>query len=150
MRTALSINEKTSILGTCPVFRGVPSAELATLAEMMKTEQLRKSEILFEAGELSDSVYVVASGTLNVLLPTISSPVRILGRGELLGEYAMFSSMARTATLQAATDVVLLCLDYQRFRAFLLRFPEATLVLLKTTVERLLASESRERGEGLG
>jgi CRP-like cAMP-binding protein len=142
MRTALTIAEKTSILGTCPVFTGVPPAELATLAEMMKTEHLRKSELLFEAGEISDSVYVVASGTLDVLLPTDSSPVRILGRGELLGEYGMFSNMARTATLQAATDVILLCLDYRRFRAFLLRYPDATLVLLKTTVERLLAAEA--------
>jgi CRP-like cAMP-binding protein len=150
MKTALSINEKSSLLGTCPVFKGTPPAELATLAEMMKTEYLRESEILFEAGEISDSVYIVASGTLNVMLPTESRPVRTLQRGELLGEYGMFSNMARTATLQAATDVVLLSLDYQRFRAFLLRYPEATLVLLKTTVERLLAAESRDRSETLG
>ncbi len=149
MRTTLSMAEKTSVLGACPVFTGVPPAELATLAEMMRTEHLRESEILFEAGEVSGSVYVVASGMLNVVLPGQSRPVRTVERGELLGEYGMFSNMARTATLQAATDVVLLCLDYQRFRAFLLRYPEATLVLLKTTVQRLLAAEGRNRGEHL-
>src|SRR5208283_992408 len=100
--TALSIAEKTSTLGACPVFTGVPPAELATLAEMMKTERLRQGEILFEAGEGSDSVYVVADGTLNVILPTQARPVRTLARGELLGEYGMFSSLARTATVQAA------------------------------------------------
>ncbi len=147
--TTLSIAEKTSTLGSCPVFTGVPPAELATLAEMMKTERLRQGEILFEAGEGSDSVYVVAEGTLNVLLPTQARPVRTLSRGELLGEYGMFSSLARTATVQASSDLVLLALDYQRFRAFLLRFPEATLVLLKTTVERLLAAENSNRGESL-
>jgi len=149
MRTALSIAEKISILGACPVFTGVPPTELATLAEMMRTEYLRESEILFEAGEISDRVYVVASGTVNVLLPAQSRRLRILGRGELVGEYGMFSDLARTATLQAATEVVLLCLDYRRFRVFLLRYPEATLVLLKTTVERLLAAESLVRGETL-
>ena len=147
--TTLSIAEKTSTLGACPVFKGVPPAELATLAEMMKTEHMRRGEILFETGDFADSVYVVADGTLNVLLPTQVRPVCTLARGELLGEYGMFSSLARTATVQAASDLVLLALDYQRFRAFLLRFPEATLVLLKTTVERLLAAENPDRGESL-
>lgn len=145
MRTALTNAEKTSVLGACPVFAGVPPAELATLAEMMETEYLGAAEVLFEAGETCEDIYVVASGTLDVLLPPESRPVRTLGRGDLLGEYGMFSNQARTATVRTETDSVLLSLDYRRFRVFLLRFPESTLVLLRTTVERLLSAERRDR-----
>jgi CRP-like cAMP-binding protein len=143
--TALGIGEKLRTLGTCPLFSGVPSVELAVLAEMMRTEYLRADEILFRAGEFSDSVYVVVAGTLNIFLPNDPLPVRALLPGDLLGEYGLLANLARTATVRASTDAVLLSLDYQRFRAFLLRFPEAMLVILKTAVARLVAAENRNR-----
>lgn len=143
--TALTIAEKLRTIETCPLFSGVPTAELSVLAEMMKTEHLRADEILFQAGEYSDTVYVVASGTLNAYLPNDPLPIRALTPGDLLGEYGLLANLTRTATVRASTDAVLLCLDYPRFRAFLLRFPETTLVILKTTVARLVAAESRNR-----
>jgi CRP-like cAMP-binding protein len=147
-RTALTVVEKLRTVETCPLFSGVPSAELAVLAEMMRTEYLRADEILFQAGEFSDSVYVVAAGALNVFLPNDPLPVRALSPGDLLGEYGLLANLARTATVRASTDAVLLSLDYQRFRAFLLRFPEATLVMLKTAVARLVAAENKNRRDG--
>jgi CRP-like cAMP-binding protein len=146
--TALTIAEKLRTVGTCPLFSGVPLAEITVLAEMMRTEYLRTDEILFQAGEFSDSVYVVAAGTLNVFLPNESLPIRTLSPGDLLGEYGLLANLARTATVRASTEAVLLSLDYQRFRAFLLRFPEATLVMLKTAVARLVAAENKNRGDG--
>jgi len=147
MRTpALAVVEKLRILAACPLFSGIPPADLAILAEMMRTESVAAGELLFQAGEHSDSAYVVAAGTLDVFLPNESLPVRALSPGDLLGEYGMLVDLARTATVRASTDAVLLSLDYQRFRAFLLRFPEAMLVLLKTAVRRLVAAESKNKG----
>ena len=138
----LSVAERLQALGACPVFTGTPSTELGLLAEIVETEQLEAGETLFEAGEPSDRVYLVASGTLNVLVPGKAEPVRQLGPSELLGEYGMFCGLVRTATIRAATEAVLLSLDYQRFRAFLLQSPEAALVLLKTAAQRLVAAEA--------
>ena len=50
----------------------------------------------------------------------------------------MVANKQRLATIRALTDTVLLSLDYERFRAFLLRFPEALFVLFETAVERLI------------
>lgn len=146
---ALPSEERLRIVGACPLFAGISPGELRILAEMMRTEQLRAGETLFQAGEVSDSVYVVAAGTLRVYLPDGSGPVREISAGGLLGEYGMLAAMARTATVRAATDAVLLSLDYPRFRAFLLRFPEATLALLRTAVARLVEAERKGR-EGAG
>jgi CRP-like cAMP-binding protein len=147
-KTALTVVEKLRTVETCPLFSGVPSAELAVLAEMMRTEYLRADEILFQAGEFSDSVYVVVAGALNVFLPNDPLPIRALSPGDLLGEYGLLANLTRTATVRASTDAVLLFLDYPRFRAFLLRFPEATLVMLKTAVARLVAAENKNRRDG--
>lgn len=144
--SALSAAERSRVLAACPVFSQVPAQSLGVLAEMMETERLAPEELLFEHGEPSDRVYVLAAGSLDVFLPGRSHPVRALGPGDLLGEYGMFSELTRTATIRAKAEAVLLSLDYRRFRAFLLQFPEVALVLLKTAVERLVAAEAG--GEG--
>jgi len=143
--TALTMTERVRALGLCPVFAGVPSEQIRLLAEMMDTERLQPDETLFEAGEPSDRIFVVAKGELCVRIADDDQPVRTLPAGELLGEYGMFASLARTATIRAKTDAALLSLDYERFRAFLIQFPEATLALLKTAVERLVEIEANVR-----
>ena len=140
--TALSVAERIRTLGICPLFSKVPSADLGLLAEMMDSERLSAGEVLFEHGEPSERVYVLAGGTLSVFLPSEPEPVRTLGNaGELLGEYGMFARGRRTATVRADEDSVLLSLDYRRFRAFLLQFPESMLALLEVAVQRLAAEE---------
>ncbi len=140
---ALSVDEKIRTLGICPVFSKIPSGNLFILAEMMNTERLRAGEVLFEYGDPCDTIYMVARGSLSVFAPRSSEPVRTMRPGELLGEYGMFSGLVRTATVKADTEAILLSLEYQRFRAFLLQFPESTLTLLKTAVERLIALETK-------
>jgi CRP-like cAMP-binding protein len=111
-------------------------------AEMLATERFRAGEVLFEQGDPSDRVYLVAGGRLSVRIAGRPDPVRALGPGDLLGEYGMFAGRVRTATVRAETDASLLSVDEPRFRAFLLQFPQAALVLMKTAVERLVAAES--------
>ena len=135
------------VLETCPVFAGLSADESAMLAEMMRVERFRPSETLFNAGDLSDRVYLVAQGQLAVFHPGHSQRRRLLGPGELLGEYGLFAGQARTASVRAEAEAVVLSLDYDRFRAFLLRFPRATLRLLEVAAARLIAAERAGRAE---
>jgi CRP-like cAMP-binding protein len=146
MTAGLTSDERLRAVGACPLFAGVPFTEQRLLAEMMRTERLRAGEALCHAGEPADSVYVIVAGTLQVYLPDAPEPLCSLSAGDLVGEYGLFAQLVRTATVRASTDAVLVSLDYPRFRAFLLRFPEATLALLKTTVARLLEAERRAGG----
>ena len=94
------------------------------------------------AGDIGDRVYLVMSGGLDVALPGQGGcgPASSLP-GDLFGEYGMFDGGLRTATVTCREDSTrLLTLDYARFRAFLLDFPETMLSVFGTTVHRLLAS----------
>jgi CRP-like cAMP-binding protein len=146
--TVLSVAERIQALGKCPAFARVPAGDLSVLAEMVETEHLAQSEVLFERGEPCTSVYVIAAGVMDVRLPGRSEPVRRMGPGDLLGEYGMFSRQGRTATVTAETEAVLLSLDYPRFRAFLVQFPESALVLLEIAVNRLAAAEAKDGTNG--
>jgi CRP-like cAMP-binding protein len=146
--TVLSVAERIQALGKCPAFARVPAGDLSVLAEMVETERLAEGEVLFERGEASTSVYVIASGAMGVWLPGRPEPVRRLAAGDLLGEYGMFSRQGRTATVKAETQTVLLSLVYPRFRAFLVQFPESALVLLEIAVNRLTAAEAGDGASG--
>ena len=144
--TILTATQRMQALRVCPVFSGVPADDLGVLAEMMQTECLDAGELLFKYGDPSDRAYVVVSGQLAILIPGRAEAARFLGPGELLGEYGMFSGLVRTAAAKAQTQTVLLSLDYRRFRAFLIHFPESMFVVLKTVVHRLIALE--RKGDG--
>ena len=135
--------QRAEILAHARVFAKIPRNDLAVLAEMMQTESFLKGNTVVEVGEPADRVYVVASGTLSVWLPGLETRARLLRPGDVLGEYGMVAAAARTATVKADEDSVLLSLDYERFHAYLVRFPDALWVLFEGAAKRLFEAERR-------
>ena len=121
------------------LFRSLGDEDLRTLAEAFEEETFAAGEIVLAAGEPADRIFVVLEGTLEIRPPGHAGkpPIRV-GPSALFGEYGMFDTGLRTATVTSLGQSRLLALDYHRFRAFLLRFPEAMLAILGTTVRQLL------------
>lgn len=137
----MSFEARLHALSKCEFFGAVSESDRAALVEVMREEKYAEGETVCRAGEPSDRVYVVASGTLDVTVPGRQGSVRHLHAGDLFGEYGMFDEGVRTATVTCLTPATLLTLDYPRFRMFLLNFPEATLSIFGATVRRLQALE---------
>lgn len=133
---AADLEERVRLLTHCEAFADIAAAELRLLATMLEPQSIRAGEWLCRAGERADRVFLVADGTLEVVLDEASAAARTVGPGDLAGEYGMFSGLRRTASLRGRTDARLLVLDYQRFERFLLAFPQATLALLRRAVGR--------------
>jgi len=140
---AMNAAAREQVLTRSSVFAGVPRADLAMLAELMRTESFDADALVMEAGEPADCVYVVAEGTLSVHLPNSAQRIRTLRAGDVLGEYGILAGSVRTTTVRADEPVVLLSLEYERFQEYLLRFPTALWVLFEDAVRRLLAAERR-------
>jgi CRP-like cAMP-binding protein len=143
--TALTSEERAAVLARAPAFARVPADGRALLAEMMTVEAVEASRPLFHAGDPAGGLFVVARGTLAVHLAGAAPgapPLQLLGPGEVVGEYGLFSGLRRTATVVAVEDAVLLALDYERFQNLLLEEPTVTLALLETTVRRLVELEA--------
>jgi CRP-like cAMP-binding protein len=141
MTERLSSAQRASVLSQSRVFAALPRSELGVLAEMMRVESFPKDSTVMEAGEPADCVYVVAEGTLAVSVG--GKHVRELGAGSVLGEYGMVGNAVRTATVVAVSDALLLSIDYERFKDYLLRFPEALWVLFEGAAKRLVEAERR-------
>ena len=137
----LCIEDKIAALSRSAVFSRLETDAARLLAEAMKTERLAAGEVLFEAGDVSDRVYLVVEGALRVTVGPHRT--RALRAGDVLGEYALFAGLIRTATVAAEAPATLLSLDYTRFRSFLTTVPGAALILLQIAIERMLELEAR-------
>lgn len=127
------------------VFGAVSLPLLVKLDSAMTQRHLSAGEILFEAGDPLDHVWIVDEGRIDVLMDRGGQLARVaeLGAGELVGELAMLWGGERTATARARRDTWLRGLEAARLEALLLRHPRAALALAKNVTGRLLRANQQ-------
>jgi monoamine oxidase len=128
---------RVDTLTASELFSVVPPNELRMLASMFKRQSFAEGSVICEMGAAADCVYVIAQGRVEVRLDD-GYAIAQWGKGGVVGEYGLFESGLRTATVVALEDTAVLVLDYQRFQRFLLAFPESIYALLRLTVSRLI------------
>jgi hypothetical protein len=133
---------RVALLRRVTVFGPVPSADLRILATMFEVERYADGQVICRANEPATCMYTVQSGSVEVVLPGSNASVAVMGPADVVGEYGMFHPEGRTATLVAKGETVMLSLDYQRFKRFLLAFPESMLSMMTLTVGRLQRRQS--------
>ena len=139
----MNLPEKQSALKNCDVLATADDATLQWLAEGAQTDPFEAGQVVFEEGESSSRVYVVARGSLQVRLGESDKLVSFAEAGALFGEYAMFVKGVRMARVVAAKSSVLLSFGDNQFQEFLLRCPTVMMELLQTAVRRLHRVERR-------
>ncbi|WP_420427842.1 patatin-like phospholipase family protein [Algiphilus sp.] len=128
-----------SCLSSSPLLGQLPAVALDALTAEAVTVSLRGGDTLFEAGDPTDAVYLVAVGRLRIALP--HAPVDIAA-GDLVGEVGALTDEARTATASALRDTLLLKIDAEAFRRVLSRHEDAQRALLRMVVARLRGAHS--------
>src|SRR3954465_6741273 len=85
---------------------GGPWAELAANASQMT---VHAGDWLFRQGEPGDSLYVVLTGRLEIVIEGEPEKViRVLGHGDSVGELALLTESPRSASVRARRDSELL------------------------------------------
>ena len=111
-RTTLAPAGIDLLLGI-PMLAPLPERIIERLARSLVTVELKAGETAVREGDEGDRFYIVESGTLAV--SSDGAHVREIGPGDGFGEIALLRDVPRTATVTAATDVVLLALDRRHF-----------------------------------
>src|SRR3954453_14099552 len=110
--------------GTTPLEAG-PWAELAASAQPVS---IRAREWLFRQGDPGDSLYVVLTGRLEIVIETEGAAepkvIRVLGRGDSVGELALLTESPRSASVRARRDSELLLVTREHFAKLLEQRPE--------------------------
>jgi putative peptide zinc metalloprotease protein len=105
-----------SALASLPFFRGLNGQELDRISARMRTIRFAPGQVVFYAGDPGDRYYVIREGKALVTLPD-GRPVRTLGPGDGFGELALLFNKPRTATVTAASGLVVAALERLDFIA---------------------------------
>jgi CRP/FNR family cyclic AMP-dependent transcriptional regulator len=121
------------------LFSGLSKQEIATLAEAAIVRTYPKNTIVVTEGERSDSLYVILSGRVKVLVSDENGKdlvLNIQGPGEYFGERALDEGprSASVATLETCRMAVI---ANDVLRHFLAEHPDAALQLIKGLIGRV-------------
>jgi CRP-like cAMP-binding protein len=124
------------------IFKGMPPAELKKIGKQMREIRHPKGAEIMIRGEGGVGFLVILTGEAEV--ETGDGRRRTLGPGDHFGEMAMLDQQGRSATVTAATDLVLAAVPEWGFKPFLQDHPEVTYRLLETLSRRLRDAEKAE------
>ncbi|MBI5186534.1 MAG: MFS transporter [Nitrospinae bacterium] len=137
----ISTLEKVLFLKSIDLFSQIPGQHLTQVAKVAKEAAFEKDETLMEQGEKGDYLYIIVEGEVKILIN--GKEVARRGKKECLGEMSILDSEPRTATVAAATDVVLLKIDGEDFSDLLSEYGELAKGIIRILKKRLVEAEAR-------
>jgi CRP-like cAMP-binding protein len=129
-----------------PMFDGLKTSELKTIAGYMNCLEVGEGDAVFLEGEPGDYVCFVASGKLQV---TKSSPggqptvLTTLSQGQSIGEMAVIEHAPRSANVVALGATRLVTMSHQDFDSLLANHPAIGIKILKG-IARVLSRNLRK------
>jgi CRP-like cAMP-binding protein len=132
------------LLDSTDLFAALPPAVLAALRDETIVRELPRNEVLFEQGDASSSLYVVASGRIAIATQSgdgRESVIAVLEDGGLFGELPLFDDEPRSADARALVDSTVLELPYEPVRRILHEQPDLLWIIVRLLVTRLRATD---------
>lgn len=132
-----------TFLRNVSVFEGLSDELLERLAIEVTEVDVRAGEWIIREGEAADRMFIVSSGRVEVIdegPPEVL--IRIVRRGEVLGELALLRTGIRSTSVRARRDTELLELGRAAFEELILEAPSFALGLTRAIGAQLAASHT--------
>ncbi|MFZ9886016.1 MAG: Stp1/IreP family PP2C-type Ser/Thr phosphatase [Myxococcota bacterium] len=134
-RRTTEVNLRVDTLREISLFRHLTMRELLAVMEILRIETFARGKRVMTEGEISDSLYVVLSGRLEVTRH--GSHLAELGVGTHFGEMALLNQRPRAATVVAKEAARLLVMDRTNFNELVRRNPTLGVKFLWTFAQVL-------------
>lgn len=124
-----------AILSKQPLFEHFDRPALRRIRPYLREVHLARGELVFEAGDVSNELFLVVAGRLEVDREGL--PLATLGTGDHFGEIGLALNSQRTAAVRARGACHLLALDRDRLNALLSDRPDLAGLFMQGLVESL-------------
>lgn len=140
--TVEQLSVSRDLLAGAPLLAGAEARTLDEIVRRMRTVHVDAGDVVVRQGDAADRLYLVVRGRLRVLRHDEhgTRTLRELGSGAALGELALLTGEARSATVEAVRDSMLLELDGETFRALLEEDVAFTIAVARSLAVQLQAS----------
>ncbi len=138
--------DKLGVLSGSPLFEMLSNQELEYVADLSRPRRFDATQVVFEEGELGDSVYIIATGEVEVLRRDATGAqkvIAVLGAQQFFGEMSLIDKEYRSATIRARSDCELLHLTAENLTSFRKQHRDGfTFVIIN--IARMLSARLRE------
>jgi NTE family protein len=122
------------------IFADLDASERSALAAELETRTLKRGDKLVRQGDPADALFIVLTGRFAVAIEGRREPISEIGPDQPIGEIAFLTGGARTATVTALRDSLVLRLGRPEFERLSQKHPDIWRTLTCTLSERLAAT----------
>ncbi len=136
----------TAVLKAVPLFASFPEDQLRVLATMVMRKSAPRSNTIMAGGDPTDSLYIVLSGRLKVMMSDSDGKeviLSILGPGEFFGEMGLIDDEPRSASVVTIEPCELLQLAKRDFNKCLAENFEMAMAVMRGLVRRLREADRK-------
>ena len=136
----------TTVLRTVPLFAGFPDDQLRTLSGLVTRRTVPRGAVIIVEGDPTDSLYIVISGRMRVLMSDADGKeviLAILGPGEFFGEMGLIDDSPRSATVMAVEACELIVINKRDFKKCLSENFEMAMTVMRGLVRRLREADRK-------
>jgi CRP/FNR family cyclic AMP-dependent transcriptional regulator len=136
----------TTILKTVPLFASFPDEQLRLLVPVVTRRSVPRAAVIMAAGDAIDSLYVVISGRLKVMMADAEGKeviLSLIGPGEFFGEMGLIDDSPRSASVITLEPCELLSVTKRDFRNCLAGNFEMSMTVMRGLVRRLREADRK-------
>jgi CRP/FNR family cyclic AMP-dependent transcriptional regulator len=129
-----------------PLFTVLPESQLELLTGLMGRKSFPRAATIISAGDSTDSLYVIISGRLKVMMSDDEGReviLAILNPGEFFGEMGLLDDHPRSATVVSLEPCELLSLSKRDFKKCLEDNFELAMTVMRGLVRRLREADKK-------
>jgi CRP/FNR family transcriptional regulator, cyclic AMP receptor protein len=134
------------LLRNVPLFAVLPESQLALLTTLVSRKSFPRGTTIIAAGDPTESLYVVISGRLKVMISDDEGReviLAMLGPNEFFGEMGLIDDAPRSASVVALEACELLSLSKRDFKRCLAENFEMAMTVMRGLVTRLREADQK-------
>lgn len=116
------MNDLKAVFQQIPLFSSLEPGVLDRLRQVVRPRSLKTGEVLFFKGDEGDAMYLIRTGTIKIVLPSVVGEeiiVALLHENDFFGAMAMLDGMPRSADAVSMTPSDILVLGRNDFLSIL-------------------------------
>jgi len=127
-------------IASVPIFNHLKQEEMEEIVKSARMEKFSRGEIIYEAGEASDYLYIVHRGRVKIYRLAESGKeqlIRIMEPGDFMGELSLFSKTTFDHYAETTENTEICFMRQRDLQAYLMKWPSISIKLLDEISRRL-------------
>ena len=143
---AMTVAVSTAVLKNVPLLASFPDEQLRVLTAVVSRRSVPRGTVVMAAGDPTDSLYLVISGRLKVMMSDAEGKeviLSFLGAGEYFGEMGLIDDSPRSASVVSSEPCELLAIAKRDFKRCLADNFEMATAVMRGLVRRLREADRK-------